>query len=421
MSRNSYSGYAKADDCLQSSRLTLTLPAAALSLSGINELLSITPSQIDKAIKDARVPRGQKGGPVASITLATADWDWDEESIDTYDEDGQKDSIDVKLALILDESRDRQIEHLQYKMGSALAALGIPHDLEKQHGIPSYSEANPPKIDKFRINPDSPSDYCVESSDREKPGFDEIAYLAKKCKNIEKLNEWLADFENTAKPLTEEALAFEELLAKPGYKDFLEASAGIFSLCYRLGPIYGGDIDPKWDARIPLWSKTIWNNENPIDRMSRISVKVFAGLKFRLSPIFCRKARVRVSNAGAKSGNPKFRNADGPKSCCPSLGAVFFVNNPIDQARKPADAAQRIFGQMPNSGNQSRPHSFGQNKNQCAKSGMSVGDQIDSRYLEGEQNGSGHDERAGCGRWRGVLKRMFQTPNQRKLGKGCHG
>ena len=258
-----------AESVLEGTSLKVTVPTCALSLKGVSELLGLNPKKKEHAINYGRtLPKNEKEASVVCVTVKEEIWQWEEESFSFFNENGEEDCLMIKKNLSIDERMERNIERMKDEIHRALSTFGIPHDITFQSAIPNYDSHSVVALAQGRLNKENPLSACLSIEVKEKPNFEEIVALTKECKDLEEFKEILADFENKAIPIKEDARLFEEILVSEDYKKFLEAGLSFFNTIKNPTGFYDNIKNIKWKDELALWSKVYWEGENPIDRMA---------------------------------------------------------------------------------------------------------------------------------------------------------
>lgn len=249
-----------ATEHLKSSTLSLTLPVAALELPMVQKVCGLMSFHFDKPLAEAK----KRNRSHVEMQIESVDWEWDEDTVELTDQDGEEHRIETKKTLFIDDGKVNQMSRRQYWLKLDLKALGIPHEIEFFNGI-EFSTT----VERAKLNVDEPTGDAIGCSPAEPPSFETIAEVAKKCSNMQSFKEFIRDYEPPEFNMAEEAKAYNSRLeSDPQWGAFTNASAGIISID-RARRTYFGTPGPLWSPEISDWHRTVYDGKTPMDRFAK--------------------------------------------------------------------------------------------------------------------------------------------------------
>lgn len=261
MCENKAMGYGlEATDHLKSSTLTLSIPVAALELPMVQKVCGLMSFHFDKPLAEAK----KRNRAHVEIVLESVDWEWDEDTVELTDQDGEEHRIETKKRLFIDDGKVNNMSRRQHRLMMDLKSLGIPHDIELFDSIELSTT-----VERSKLNADQPTGDAIGCSPIETPSFETLAKIAHKCTSIESFQEFIRDYELPEFNIVDEAKSYNARLeSDPQWAAFTNASAGIISID-RSRRSYFGSGSPLWSPEISTWFQTLYDGKTPMDRFAK--------------------------------------------------------------------------------------------------------------------------------------------------------
>ena len=255
-------------DVLEPCKLILTLPEQAFNLPWMSNFLKYsalgghTPKQVVRR-------NGALRPGLVSIELASVAWEWETEHLDTHDDSGDIQPIELLKDLVLDTGDIAQVERLHSRIASQLRALGIPFD-----SVFTDGQRGEVLSHHGRLNPKDSSAYSQPIDSYPSPDPSDTLALMETCSTLIEFQECQAFMKNQYAPIPDllsDLSSFEQQLAAPGWCSFLEASAGfILWASTRFTLVKSRALT--WSPDAPAWAQTRYNQENPLERFDRLGL-----------------------------------------------------------------------------------------------------------------------------------------------------
>lgn len=272
-----YSSNINAEDVLRPSTVVVTLPASALRLDAIRDLLGLSKKDAQWALDHLDSP-SQRAWPVgksqprlAKVEVFKVSWEWDSEVVEVYDEEGSAEMLELKKGYGIDQSEVGAISKVQHRVGQALRCLGIPHDCEMFDSIEGSST-----IQRSRLKMDSAiaKDYCDDWPFPDPLDPKDVLDMARKSPDLAIFTEWLQSSMDECPSLGADSLRFDEIASAPGRASFIEASARVLNLCSSPSRAWGQDVALTWRPEISTWIRQESDGEDPLARFARCALPI---------------------------------------------------------------------------------------------------------------------------------------------------